>query len=125
MMNIVSNILGIMIGGWSMDTLGHKKYMHIAFFFAAAFTCILVFAPSIDVLLVGQLLIGFPNGNFGVLGPMYASSVMPVILRGYLTTYVNIAFIIGQLISQGVLEGQIKPLFGLSEFGLRSSIFGD
>lgn len=77
MMNIVSNILGIMIGGCSIDTLGHKKFMHIAFlFFAAAFTFILVFAPSIDVLLVGQLLMGFPNGNFGVLGPMYAFSVM-------------------------------------------------
>lgn len=66
---------------------------------------------------------GFANGIFGVLGPMYASSVIPVILRGYLTN-VNIAFIIGQLISQGVLEGHINPLFGLSEFRLRSSIFG-
>lgn len=105
MMNSVGNIFGIVIGSWYVDKIGHRRLMLVAFVFAVGFTFILVFAPSKEVLLVGQLLMGFPNGIFGVIGPMYASEVCPVALRGYLTTYVNIAFIIGQLISQGVLKG--------------------
>lgn len=35
----------------------------------------------------------------------YASEVTPVALRGYLTTYVNLCWVIGQFISAGVLLG--------------------
>lgn len=80
MMNNVGNILGIMIDGWSIEIgMVIKKVMHIAFF-AVAFTFILVFAPSKEV--IGQLLMGFPNGIFGVLGPIYASGAMYGVLRG-------------------------------------------
>ena len=114
MMNSVGNIFGIILGSWSVDKIGHKRLMQISFVFAVGFTFILVFANSKEVLLVGQLLMGFPNGVFGVIGPMYASEVCPVALRGYLTTYVNIAFIIGQLISQGVLKGLANKTFNWS-----------
>ena len=114
MMNSVGNIFGIILGSWSVDYIGHKRLMQISFVFAVGFTFILVFANSKEVLLVGQLLMGFPNGVFGVIGPMYASEVCPVALRGYLTTYVNIAFIIGQLISQGVLKGLANKTFNWS-----------
>ena len=114
MMNSVGNIFGIILGSWSVDKIGHKRLMQISFVFAVGFTFILVFANSKEVLLVGQLLMGFPNGVFGVIGPMYASEVCPVALRGYLTTYVNIAFIIGQLISQGVLKGLANETFNWS-----------
>lgn len=105
MMNSVGNIFGIMAGSWSVDKLGHKVLMQICFVLIIGFTFILVFANTKVVLLVGQLLLGFPNGVFGVMGPMYASEVCPVVLRGYLTTYTNICFIIGQLVSQCVLKG--------------------
>lgn len=35
----------------------------------------------------------------------YASEVTPVALRGYLTTYVNLCWVIGQFIAAGVLLG--------------------
>ena len=105
MMNSVGNIFGIMLGSWTVDIFGHKRLMQVCFLLITGFTFILVFANTKVVLLIGQLLIGFPNGVFGVMGPMYASEVCPVVLRGYLTTYTNICFIIGQLISQCVLKG--------------------
>lgn len=35
----------------------------------------------------------------------YASEVAPLSLRGYLTTYINLCWVIGQFISSGVLVG--------------------
>lgn len=42
---------------------------------------------------------------FQTLTTSYASEVAPVALRGYLTTWVNACWGIGQLISLGVLRG--------------------
>lgn len=114
MMNSVGNIFGIMIGSWLVDIVGHKRLMQVCFLLIVGFSFILVFANTKVVLLIGQLLIGFPNGVFGVMGPMYASEVCPVVLRGYLTTYTNICFIIGQLISQCVLKGCSEHEFSWS-----------
>ena len=63
------------------------------------------FAPSLPVLLVGQILNGFPWGVFATTAPCYASEVLPTALRTYMTSYTNMCFIIGQLISAGVLKG--------------------
>ena len=43
------------------------------------------------------------RGVFATLGPAYASEVCPTNLRGYLTTYVNLCWAIGQFIAAGVL----------------------
>ena len=37
----------------------------------------------------------------------YAADVMPVHLRQYLTTYVNLCWVIGQIIASGVLRGLV------------------
>jgi MFS transporter, SP family, general alpha glucoside:H+ symporter len=42
---------------------------------------------------------------FQTLSVAYASEVCPVSLRGYLTTYANICWVIGQVLSSGVLRG--------------------
>lgn len=68
------------------------------------FFILLVFlANSVQVLLVGQILCGLCWGVFATLAPAYASEVAPTNLRGYLTTYVNLCWAIGQLIAAGVL----------------------
>lgn len=78
-----------------------------ALFFMNAFIFIVFFASSAPVLLVGQILCGFSWGVFAIVGPSYASEVCPTNLRGYLTTYVNLCWAIGQFIAAGVLEGLI------------------
>jgi MFS transporter, SP family, general alpha glucoside:H+ symporter len=47
------------------------------------------FAPSLEVLLVGQLLIGLPWGVFQTLTTAYAAEVVPTTLRPFVTTYVK------------------------------------
>lgn len=38
----------------------------------------------------------------------YASDVCPTQLRAYLTTYVNLCWVIGQIIASGVLKGLVE-----------------
>jgi SP family general alpha glucoside:H+ symporter-like MFS transporter len=54
-----------------------------------AFVFILFFAPNVQTLVIGEVFCGIPWGMFQTLAPQYASEVAPVVLRPYLTTYVN------------------------------------
>lgn len=98
-------ILGILLNGYISERIGMKKTMLSAYVAITGLTFILVFAKSNSLLFVGQLLCGIPWGIFNTTAPAYASEVCPVVLRGYLTTFINLTWIIGQLISAGVLRG--------------------
>lgn len=63
------------------------------------------FAPSLGVLLAGEILCGLVWGQFSITGATYASEVCPLALRAYLTSYINITWIIGQFIAACVLRG--------------------
>lgn len=63
------------------------------------------FAPSLAVLLTGEVLCGLVWGQFSITGATYASEVCPLALRPYLTSYINITWIIGQLLAACVLRG--------------------
>lgn len=39
------------------------------------------------------------------MAPAYASEVCPIVLRGYLTAYVNLCWALGQFVSAGVQAG--------------------
>jgi SP family general alpha glucoside:H+ symporter-like MFS transporter len=75
--------------------------------FTIAFIFVLFFAQNVETLLVGEFLMGFPLGVFQTLTVTYASEVCPVVLRCYLTTYVNLCWVIGQFIASGVLKGML------------------
>lgn len=63
------------------------------------------FARSLPVLLVGELLGGLILGTYATIAPTYASEVCPVALRGILTSYINLCFVAGQLLANGVIAG--------------------
>lgn len=70
-----------------------------------AFVFIQFFARSLPVLLVGELLGGLVLGTYATIAPTYASEVCPVALRGILTSYINLCFVTGQLLANGVIAG--------------------
>lgn len=98
-------IFGILINGYISERIGMKKTMTLAYVLMTAFTFILVFGQTKALLLVGQILCGIPWGIFTAIAPTYASEVCPVTLRGYLTTFINMTWVIGQLISAGIFRG--------------------
>lgn len=77
-------------------------YFQICVVLTAGCVFIQFFARSLKVLVVGELLGGLILGTYAVIAPAYASEVCPVVLRGILTAYVNLCFVIGQFIANGV-----------------------
>lgn len=69
------------------------------------------------MLLAGEILAGLAWGVFQTITTAYASEVMPVSLRAYLTTYVNLCWVMGHLIAAGVLRGLLSK--GSSQWGWR------
>lgn len=115
-----ASTIGIIIGafgnGFFSARYGYKRVMLVALVFMAAFLFIPFFAPTVQVLLVGEIFCGLSWGVFFTVGPAYSSEVCPLALRGYLTGYVNMCMIIGQFISAGVLDGLVNVK---SEWGYR------
>lgn len=66
------------------------------------------FAQNIETLEAAEILMGTPWGVFQTLTTAYAAEVCPVALRGYLTTYVNMMWGVGQIIASGVLRALLK-----------------
>ena len=72
------------------------------------FIFIPVFAQNIQTILAGSILCGLPWGVFQTITVTYASDVTPTVLRPYLTSYVNLCWVIGQFIAAGVLKGMLS-----------------
>lgn len=101
---LVGEILGLFINGIVCDRFGYRKTILFALALVVCFIFIVFFASSLPMLLVGEILLGIPWGVFQTLTTTYASEVCPVILRPYLTTYVNLCWVFGQFIASVRIE---------------------
>ncbi|KAL3478664.1 general substrate transporter [Aspergillus californicus] len=101
----VGEIFGLFLTGLLSERLGYRAVMFCATGSLAAFIAVLFFAGDLPTLLVGEILCGVPWGVFQTITTVYAADICPVALRGYLTTYVNLCWVLGQFIATGVLRG--------------------
>ncbi|RSL43671.1 hypothetical protein CEP54_014990 [Fusarium duplospermum] len=113
----VGEILGLFINGIVSERIGYRRTVLWSLFFVTCFIFILFFAPGVEVLLVGEILCGIPWGVFQTLTTVYAAEVCPVQLRAYLTTYVNLCWVMGTLLGQGILRAFVES--GSSEWAYR------
>ncbi|PNY24100.1 General alpha-glucoside permease [Tolypocladium capitatum] len=104
---LCGQILGLFANGIIADRFGYRKTLIGALTGCIAFIFIIFFSGSLVQLLIGEILIGIPWGVFQTLSTTYASEVCPTHLRAYLTTYVNLCWVMGQLIASGVLRGML------------------
>lgn len=104
----VGAFFGALMNGYLVNKFGHKKVLLAALFFLTGFIATSFSAPNLVVLCVGQFMCGLPWGIFATTAPAYASEVLPLSLRVYMTSYTNMCFIIGQLISAGVMAGMVS-----------------
>jgi len=105
---LCGEILGLFINGIVSEKYGYRKTMMCALASVVAFIFIPFFSQNVQTLLAGEILCGIPWGVFQTLTTAYASEVCPVALRAYLCTYVNLCWVIGQLIASGVLRGVLS-----------------
>lgn len=101
-------MIGLLINGWVSERFGYRRTVMVCLVLIIAFTSIFFTAPNVETLLVAEILCGIPWGVFQTLTITYASEVCPVALRGYLTTYVNCCWGLGQLIAIGVIKAMLK-----------------
>jgi SP family general alpha glucoside:H+ symporter-like MFS transporter len=130
----VGNLIGALLNGYFTQKYGHRKVMLVNLVLMIGFVFITFFAQNTTMLLIGAFLCSIPWGVFATMGPAYAVEVCPLVLRGYLTAFVNLCWAIGQLLSAAVLKGLVTnptqwryvpfllPFFSLSpsELGLKT-----
>jgi MFS transporter, SP family, general alpha glucoside:H+ symporter len=103
----VGEIIGLFINGWVSECFGYRYTVMTCLCLIIAFTAIFFTAQSVVALQVAEILCGIPWGVFQTLTITYASEVCPVALRGYLTTYVNFCWGLGQVIGIGVIKSML------------------
>ncbi|PYH42665.1 uncharacterized protein BP01DRAFT_325166, partial [Aspergillus saccharolyticus JOP 1030-1] len=100
-------MIGALINGYFIERWGFKRVFLLAQVLMCAFIFIPFFGTTAGLQVAGQVLCGLPWGMFATLGPAYSSELCPMVLRPYLTAFVNVSFVMGQLVSAGVLQGLI------------------
>ena len=97
-----------MINGWASERFGYRKTIIASLIWLTGFIAIFFTAKNVQSLLAAEILCGLSWGVFQTLCITYASEVCPVALRGYLTTYVNFCWGLGQLIGIGVIKSMLN-----------------
>lgn len=103
----VGEIIGLFINGFVSERFGYRYTVLACLALVTAFTAVFFTAPNVETLLVAEILCGIPWGIFQTLTVTYASEVCPIALRGYLTTYVNFCWGLGQEIGIGVVRSML------------------
>ncbi|KAH0832738.1 hypothetical protein AYO21_00357 [Fonsecaea monophora] len=103
----VGEIIGLMINGLVCERFGYRYTLIACLALVAIYTAVFFTAQTVVALQVAEILCGIPWGMFQVATITYASEVCPVALRGYLTTYVNFCWGLGQVIGIGVIKSML------------------
>ncbi|KAH6605288.1 rna 3 -terminal phosphate cyclase [Trichoderma cornu-damae] len=101
-------IFGMVINGVATERFGHRRVTMAALAIMTGLVFIPFFAPNAHILLAGQCLLGAVWGIFAVMGAVYSSEICPLALRGYMTSFISICWVVGQLIAAGILQGLVN-----------------
>lgn len=104
----VGEIIGLFLNGWASEKFGYRKTMITALCVAIVLIFMPFFAKDIQTLEAYEILMGIPWGVFQTLTTTYAAEVCPVVLRSYLTIWVNMCWHIGGIISASILRGLLQ-----------------
>lgn len=103
----VGLFFGCLINGWLSDKFSRKLVIQGSYLFTGASLFMMFFAPNVEVLFGSVFIRGLPMGIFAIMGPTYACEVCPVILRSYLTGWVNICWVLGHIVGAALLRGLV------------------
>jgi SP family general alpha glucoside:H+ symporter-like MFS transporter len=104
----VGSLFGLYISGIMHERYGYRKTLLAALVMMILCIFVQFFAKNIQTLLIGQIFCGICWGTFQTQTTTYAAEVTPIVLRVYLTSYVNLCWIMGQFISAGVVRALVS-----------------
>jgi len=111
---LCGNFIGIPFGGWLIERYGYRYALMGNYVLIMPFIAVSAFAKNLPMLFAGGFLQGIPFGVFSTLACGYASEVTPVKLRGYVTGWINICWVLGLLFGTGIANVivDIKSIWG-------------
>ncbi|PWN38609.1 sugar transporter [Meira miltonrushii] len=104
---LCGQIVGLLINSWASQRFGYRRTMATALAFMACAIFPVFFAPNLPVLVLGEILCGLPWGIFQTITTAYAADILPIALRPLLTSYVNMCWGFGILMSSGVARAAL------------------
>ncbi|KAJ7091711.1 maltose permease [Mycena crocata] len=100
-------IIGLIINGWASEKFGPRRTYIIAMIGMIISIFGPVFSQSLEALVASEVVCGLFWGVFQTLTTAYASEVCPIVLRHYLTAYINMCWGMGILLSSGVVRATL------------------
>lgn len=100
-------MIGLWINGWASERFGYRWTILTGLVWLTAFVTLFFTAQNVETLLAAEILCGIPWGMFQTITITYASEVCPVALRGYLTTYINFCWGLGQFLGIAVIYNML------------------
>lgn len=101
----IGQVIGTLCVAWPLEMFGRKITYAVVNVGCIALIFMQFFAPSLGVLTAGEILAGILWGCMVLIGPLYASEVAQIKLRGILTAMTNLSFVIGQFVANGAADG--------------------
>ncbi|KAG9252199.1 alpha glucoside transporter [Emericellopsis atlantica] len=99
------SIIGLIINGIVTEWIGFKKSMIFFMVFLIGAVFIPFFSTGLPMFVAAGIVQGIPWGVFQTLAVTYAADICPVHLRTYMTSWINMCWVIGILLSSGILRG--------------------
>lgn len=101
----VGQVVGSFGAGYPLERFGRKWTLAVCCIISCIAVAVQVSAQRKPQILVAELINGVVLGAYPVIAPTYISEVTPVVFRGIAAAFVNLSFVIGQLVASGVLAG--------------------
>ena len=101
----VGQVVGSFCAGYPLERIGRRWTLAVCCIISCLAVAVQFSAQKKPQLLVAELINGIVLGAYPVIAPTYISEVTPVVFRGIAAAFVNLSFVIGQLIASGVLAG--------------------
>lgn len=101
----VGQFLGGFVCSYASDRIGRRWSLFAGLLFVCGGIFGEVFSNTKVAFLIGKLILGIGLGFYLTIGPLYASEIAPVALRGIVTGGTNLAICTGQLLSNAVIKG--------------------
>jgi len=101
----VGQFFGGFICSWFSDRTGRRWSLFLGLMIVTSGIFGEVFSSTRVAFLFSKLVLGIGLGFYLTIGPLYASEIAPLPLRGIVTGGINLAICTGQLLSNAVIKG--------------------
>jgi len=101
----VGQVVGAFSVGWPLQKFGRRWTLAGCCVVTLITVALQTSSQNRPQILVAELVNGVVIGAYPVTAPTYISEVTPVVFRGIASAFINLSFVIGQLVASGVLAG--------------------